>query len=212
MFITFEGIEGCGKSTQAGLLKNYLQEEGKEVVLTMEPGGSRLGLELRRILLSVENQDLSQEAELFLYLADRAQHTHSVIIPSLIAGKTVISDRFTDSTIAYQGYGRGIDPGILDQLNQLAVKGILPDITFLLDLPAENGLKRALNRNIRKNQTISEGRFEAESLEFHKKVRHGYLTWASLNQSRFVIVDATMDVGSIFAFIILKLEQFFKKF
>jgi dTMP kinase len=212
LFITFEGIEGCGKSTQACLLRDFLQNRGKEVVLTKEPGGSRLGLELRRILLSVENQDLSEEAELFLYLADRAQHTHSVISPALKAGKVVISDRFTDSTIVYQGYGRGIDPDILNQLNIMAVKGILPDITFLLDLPVEAGLKRALDRNIQKNLTMSEGRFEAESLEFHKKIRQGYLTWADLNKNRFVVVDASRDVNTIFSFIVHKLKEFFKNF
>jgi dTMP kinase len=212
LFITFEGIEGCGKSTQACLLRDFFRNRGKEVVLTKEPGGSRLGLELRRILLSVENQDLSEEAELFLYLADRAQHTHSVISPALKAGRVVISDRFADSTIVYQGYGRGIDPDILNQLNIMAVKGILPDITFLLDLPVEAGLKRALDRNIQKNLTMSEGRFEAESLEFHKKIRQGYLTWADLNKNRFVVVDASRDVNTIFTFIVHKLDEFFKNF
>lgn len=206
MFITLEGIEGCGKTTQAGLLSDFLRERGKDVVLTREPGGSRLGHDLRRILLSVENQDLSQEAELFLYLADRAQHTHSLIIPALRSGKVVISDRFIDSTIAYQGYGRGIDTGLLDQLNRLAVKGVLPDLTILFDLPAETGIKRARERNSQENLTITEGRFEAESLEFHKKIRQGYLTWAAMNRERFFIVDAAKDVETIFRVIAGKVE------
>ncbi len=211
MFITFEGIEGCGKSTQAGLLIKFLRERGKEAVLTREPGGSRLGLDLRRILLSMENQDLSEEAELFLYLADRAQHVHSLIIPSLMAGKVVISDRFTDSTIAYQGYGRGIDTGFLDQLNNMAVKGILPDLTILLDLPAEIGLKRAQSRNTQKNLTVSEGRFESESLEFHQKIRQGYLDWAARNKYRFLIVDATGNIDTIFRSITGRMEDFLAK-
>lgn len=209
MFITFEGIEGCGKSTQAGLLADFLRKKGIEAVLTREPGGSRLGRDLRRMLLSMENQDLSQEAELFLYLADRAQHVHSLIIPALGAGRTVISDRFTDSTIAYQGYGRGLDPGVLDQLNRMAVKGVLPDLTFLLDLPAKAGIKRARRRNVQDDLTIAEGRFEAESLEFHRQVRQGYLTWASLNRERFFIVDAARDPETIFRIISGKVEELF---
>ncbi len=206
MFITLEGIEGCGKSTQAGLLHDYLRKKGKEVLLTMEPGGSRLGLDLRRILLSMENQDLSVEAELFLYLADRAQHVQNLIRPSLEAGKAVISDRFADSTVVYQGYGRGIDPTVLDHLNSIATRDLLPDLTILLDLPAEAGLKRALNRNIQNNMTSSEGRFEAEGLDFHQKTRQGYLDWAALNKDRFLIVDATRDVDSIFQFIAGKVD------
>ena len=207
MFITLEGIEGCGKSTQAALLQKYLQSSGREVILTMEPGGSRLGRELRHILLSMDSQDLSEEAELFLYLADRAQHMHSLIIPALTAGKIVISDRFTDSTIVYQGYGRGIEISTLQQLNALATRGIVPDLTILLDLPAETGLKRALNRNIEQNLTRSEGRFEAESLEFHKKTRQGYLDWASNNKERFMTIDAARDVDTIFNSIKAQIEK-----
>ena len=207
MFITLEGIEGCGKSTQAALLHKYIQSSGREVILTMEPGGSRLGRELRRILLSMDNQDISEETELFLYLADRAQHMHSLIIPALTAGKVVISDRFTDSTIVYQGYGRGIEISTLHQLNALATRGIVPDLTILLDLPAETGLKRALNRNIEQNLTSSEGRFEAESLEFHKITRQGYLDWASNNKDRIMTIDATHDVDTIFNSIKAQIEK-----
>lgn len=210
MFVTFEGIEGCGKSTQAGLLRNYLLDKGREVILTMEPGGSKLGLDLRRILLSMENKDLSEQAELFLYLADRAQHTHSLIIPALNTGKIVISDRFIDSTIVYQGYGRGMDVNMLHELNTLAAKGIKPGLTVLLDLPAEAGLNRALNRNIQKNLTMSEGRFEAESLVFHQKTRQGYLDWAARNQDRFLVVDAQLDIDTISELIIRKVNKILK--
>ncbi|WP_028575273.1 dTMP kinase [Desulfonatronovibrio hydrogenovorans] len=211
MFITFEGIEGCGKSTQCRRLKSWLEEKGSQVVLTLEPGGSRLGLDLRRILLSMDNTDLSMEAELFLYLADRSQHVHTVIRPALEAGSTVISDRFADSTIVYQGYARGMDPGTLDHLNQIATTGIWPDLTVLLDLPAEIGLKRALDRNIQQNLTRSEGRFEAESLDFHNRVRQGYLAWAGRNPDRFLIVDATGSVEDIFETIRSRLESDFLK-
>lgn len=210
MFVTFEGIEGCGKSTQAGLLKSYLQNKGMEVILTLEPGGSKLGLDLRRILLSMENNDLSEQAELFLYLADRAQHMHSLIIPALDTGTIVICDRFTDSTIVYQGYGRGMDITMLDQLNSMATREIQPELTVLLDLPAEVGLKRALNRNIQKNLTMSEGRFEAESLEFHQKTRQGYLNWAAINQDRFLVINALLDIDTIFELIVQKINEILK--
>lgn len=207
MFITLEGIEGCGKSTQAVLLKNYLQQQGREVVLTKEPGGSELGLDLRRILLSMDNRDISEEAELFLYLADRAQHVFELVNPSIARGKTVISDRFADSTIVYQGYGRGLDIKMLDRLNMMAAGNVLPDTTILLDLPAEAGLERAQTRNMERNLTMSEGRFEAESIEFHRRIRKGYLAWAALNKSRFMIIDATQDLDSIHRDIIQNLKN-----
>ncbi|HCO11948.1 MAG TPA: dTMP kinase, partial [Desulfonauticus sp.] len=137
MFITFEGIEGCGKTTQAKKLKHYLEEQNKEVVLTREPGGSKLGIELRKILLSLENQGISKECELFLYLADRVEHVQQVIKPALAQGKVVISDRYVDSTLVYQGYGRGIELDLLYQLNALATNNLEPNITILLDLPVE---------------------------------------------------------------------------
>ena len=211
MFITFEGIEGCGKTTQVNKLKEYFESQGKDVLITLEPGGSRLGKTLRKILLSMESQDLTKEAELFLYLADRAQHVDQVIRPALDQGQVVISDRYADSTIVYQGYGRGLDPQTLHSFNKIATKGLWPDLTILLDLPVEIGLKRALTRNIQKKQTRDEGRFEAESIEFHNRVREGYLTWAALNKNRFIIVDATGSVDEIFEQIKNKLSEVSKK-
>ncbi len=199
MFITFEGIEGTGKSTQIKLLKNFLEEKGKEVLLTLEPGGSRIGRELRKMLLHLESKDLTGETELFLYLADRSQHMSQVILPAIKEGKAVISDRFADSTVAYQGYGRGLDPKLLHQLNEVAVTGIWPDLTILLDIDPELGLKRAMTRNIQENKTWEEGRFEAESISFHTKVREGYLTWAAINQRRIRIVDAEPAPDKVFA-------------
>ena len=190
MFITFEGIEGTGKSTQIALLKDHLESRGRRVLVTLEPGGSRIGAELRRVLLSLENRDLSPQAELFLYLADRAQHVAQVVRPALEAGTIVLSDRFADSTVAYQAYGRGLDPDLLHQLNTVAVAGAWPDLTILLDLAPEVGVTRAVERNRQEGKTNAEGRFEAESLAFHGRVRQGYLTWAARFPERIRIVDA----------------------
>ncbi|WP_027179543.1 dTMP kinase [Maridesulfovibrio bastinii] len=198
MFITFEGIEGTGKSTQITLLKKYLEEKGYEVLVTLEPGGSRIGKELRKILLNMESTDLTGESELFLYLADRAQHVSQMIKPAIDDGKIVISDRFADSTIVYQGYGRGLEPKLLRELNDVAVAGCWPDLTLLLDIEAAEGLRRATTRNIRDNKMMEEGRFEAESLEFHSRVREGYLTWAALNHERIKEVDASRDIEGVF--------------
>lgn len=191
MFITFEGIEGTGKSTQIALLKSHLEARGRKVLVTLEPGGSRIGAELRRVLLSLENRDITPQAELFLYLADRAQHVAQVVRPALEAGMVVLSDRFADSTVAYQAFGRGMDPEELHRLNTIAVGGLWPDLTIVLDLPPEVGLKRAVDRNTREGKSVAEGRFEAESLAFHARVRQGYLTWAARFPQRMRVVDAT---------------------
>ncbi|MGE4551508.1 MAG: dTMP kinase [Desulfovibrionaceae bacterium] len=199
MFITFEGIEGTGKTTQITRLRDHFQASGREVVLTLEPGGSRIGRELRRMLLHMESTDLTGPTELFLYLADRAQHVAQVVRPALAAGKIVISDRFADSTVAYQGYGRGLDPKELHRFNAVAVDGLWPDLTILLDLDPELGLKRALTRNLREGKAVDEGRFEAESLDFHSRVREGYLTWAALHPDRIRVVDAARPPDAVFA-------------
>jgi dTMP kinase len=138
MFLTFEGMEGCGKSTQCKKMIEYFVRQGHDVLHTLEPGGSPLGKELRRILLDPRNTDLSSVSELFLYLADRAQHVAAVIRPAIEDGRTVICDRFADSTVVYQGYGRGLDPALLRQLNDVAVQGLWPDVTVLLDVEPGN--------------------------------------------------------------------------
>ena len=208
MFITFEGIEGTGKTTQIKLLTEHLQVRGCDVLLTLEPGGSRIGRELRKMLLNMESRDLAPEAELFLYLADRAQHLAQVIVPALEAGKVVICDRFADSTVVYQGYGRGLDPKQLHQFNAVAVQGRWPDLTVLLDLEPEVGLKRAMTRNLREGKVNEEGRFEAESLEFHNRVREGYLTWAAIHQERIRIVDADRSPDEVFEDIRILVDEF----
>jgi dTMP kinase len=189
VFVTFEGIEGCGKSTQCRLLADRLEGLGRRVLLTREPGGSPLGRTLRSLLLNVESTDLTRESELFLYLADRAQHVARTIRPRLEQGWTVLCDRYADSTVVYQGYGRGLDPHLLHTFNTVAVSGTWPDLTLLFDLPVEEGLKRATERNAREGQCASEGRFEAESLAFHGRIREGYLHWAALHPDRFRIID-----------------------
>ncbi|QJB57824.1 dTMP kinase [Pseudodesulfovibrio sp. zrk46] len=198
MFITFEGIEGTGKTTQITKVKNYFESIGREVFLTLEPGGSRIGKELRRMLLHVDNKDIAPSTELFLYLADRAQHIAQVIRPELEAGKVVLCDRFADSTVVYQGYGRGLDTKTLQQLNEVAVDGLWPNLTILLDIDPELGLKRATLRNIEEGKAKEEGRFEAEHISFHRRIRDGYLTWAALNKDRIKIANADATPDEVF--------------
>ncbi len=198
MFITFEGIEGTGKSTQITRVKEYFEAQGKEVFLTLEPGGSRVGQELRKMLLHVDNSDLTPITELFLYLADRAQHIAQVIRPALDAGKVVLCDRFADSTIVYQGYGRGLDTTVLRQLNEVAVDGMWPDLTIVLDINPEIGLKRAMLRNLEDGKAKEEGRFEAEHISFHNRIREGYLTWAAINRDRISVANADGTPEEVF--------------
>ncbi len=208
MFITFEGMEGCGKTTQIEKLASLFFKQDQETLCTREPGGSGLGCELRQILLHPENSDLCPVSELFLYLADRAQHVTSIIKPALAQNKIVISDRFADSTIVYQGYGRGLDTEMLLRLNNEAVQGLWPDLTFLLDIEPEAGLQRAKKRDLVTNKYHIEGRFEMEQLEFHKRVREGYLAWAALHPARFVVLDAKPAPNEIFAQVQKALQNF----
>lgn len=199
MFITFEGMEGAGKSTVMTRIGKWLEETGREVVYTREPGGSALGGLLRGVLLDARNADLVPVAELFLYLADRAQHAAGVVRPALERGAVVLSDRFADSTIVYQGYGRGLDVPMLERLNALAVDGVRPDMTLLFDLDCGTGLTRAKTRNTAEGKAVSEGRFEAEDFAFHTRVREGFLDWAARNPERFVVIDAARDRETVFA-------------
>lgn len=198
MFLTIEGIEGAGKSTFLGLLEAELVKRGVDFLRTREPGGCALGRQIRPLLLDA-SQKVSDRAELFLFLADRAQHVADTIRPALERGQWVICDRYADSTIAYQGYGRGMDPEELQKLNDYATGGLWPDITFLLDLPAEVGLGRALARNGREGLTQSEGRFEAEALAFHQRIRDGFLARAARWPQRFRVLDAAQTPDAIVA-------------
>lgn len=189
MFVTFEGIEGCGKSTQCRLLARWLQDRGQDVLISREPGGSPLGTRIRELLLSMEYENMSSECELLLYLADRAQHVDTVIRPALDRGQTVLVDRFADSTVAYQGYGRGISLETLNFLNRLAVRDLWPQLTVIIDIPVDVGLKRARQRNRELGTSVTEGRFEAEQLEFHQAIRQGYLELAAAHPERCAVID-----------------------
>jgi dTMP kinase len=198
MFISFEGVEGSGKSTALGRLCAALDNRGVSCLRTREPGGSELGKSLRALLLDARQQ-VAPEAELFLYLADRAQHVRQVIRPNLEQGRLVLSDRYADSTIVYQGYGRGLPVERLFELNQLAVGGLWPDLTLLFDLDPHVGLARARARNADHGTQVSEGRFEAEALAFHQRVRKGYLAWAGRFPERFRIIDAGRFPEEVYA-------------
>lgn len=189
MFITFEGIEGCGKTTQIKRLENRLTDLGIAFVTTLEPGGTPVGKRIRHILLDARNQDLTSLSELLLYAADRAQHVARVIRPALDQGKWVLCDRFMDATVAYQGWARGQDMGLVRFLNETVTQGIRPDMTLLLDCPVEIGLGRALKRN-QDEAGAGQDRFEQEKMAFHRRVRDGYLEIAREEQQRFKIIDA----------------------
>ncbi|APG26798.1 dTMP kinase [Syntrophotalea acetylenivorans] len=189
-FITFEGIEGSGKTTQIAKVAELLRGQGYNVVTTREPGGCPISNAIREILLNPANDALENRAELLLYAAARAQHVAEVIQPALKQGQIVLCDRYTDATLAYQGYGRGLDLDLIEELNTLASGDCRPHLTLLLDMPHETGLKRALERNDTQNM-CDEGRFEQESLDFHKRVREGYLFLAQKDPQRMQVIDAT---------------------
>ena len=199
LFITFEGIEGCGKSTQSKLLTEYLKKRGLEVLSTREPGGPKISEEIREILLSNANDEMNARTEVLLYMASRSQHTAEWIIPALESGKVVISDRYYDSTLAYQGAARKIERNIIDTLTSFATFGLKPDLTFLVDLPAEVGLARIEEKNA--------DRLERESLDFHKEVRAGFLEIAEKEKDRYVILDGAMSVNEIHREIINKIDE-----
>lgn len=189
MFITLEGIEGAGKTTLLHRLASALQEQGNEVLLTREPGDSGPGRVLRDLLLNPKTT-LCPKAELFLFLADRAQHVTDIIFPALQRGITVLCDRYLDSTIVYQGYGRGLDIDMLSSLNALAIHGVWPDQTFVLDMDPTTALERAKKRNQELDTEKKEGRFEAETLLFHQKIRQGFLEWTACNPDRMHLLNA----------------------
>jgi len=197
MFITLEGIEGSGKTTQAKHMASFLQAKGIDCVLTREPGGTRIGKKIRSILLDPVSKDMSPLTELLLYNADRAQHINELIGPSLAAGKTVICDRYFDATWVYQGFTRGVDIGLVKRLHQLIFEGLKPDITILLDLLPQLGLARAWKEIENGARIEAETRFEAEALTFHKNVRLGYLELARREPERFRIIDASKDEHSV---------------
>jgi len=196
-FITFEAMEGSGKTTQIRRLKRYLTQKGIPCKATREPGGCPIAENIRKILLNPDHCEMVPLSELLLYEASRAQHVKEVIKPLLKKGMIVLCDRFTDASIAYQGYGRKVDLNWVARLNRLSSQGIKPDVTFLLDCPSDLGLKRALRRN-RVLKQEKEGRFERERAQFHQRVRRGYLSIAKKEPQRMKVIDTREGPEKVF--------------
>ncbi|MBL7648617.1 MAG: dTMP kinase [Candidatus Hydrogenedentes bacterium] len=189
-FITFEGVEGCGKSTQIALLWEYLTEAGYDVIVTREPGGTPIAEAIRGVLLNPDHENMGPAVELLLYAAARAQHVFEKIAPALAAGQIVLCDRFADSTTAYQGAGRGLHAELLHTLNEIATGGVWPDCTLLIDVPVTVGLERARSRG-RKD------RIEQESIDFHERVRQGFLSLAASDHDRIHLIPGEASVDEV---------------
>lgn len=187
LFITLEGADGCGKTTQLNLLKEYLTSRGYEIVVTREPGGKGLGEKLREILLNYDGE-VSDRCEAFLYLADRAQNIDTIIKPAINSGKIVLCDRHTDSSVAYQGYGREQNIDNINMLNELAVNGVHPDLTIVFDIDTETSMARV---------GAEKDRLESAGIEFHKRVRNGYLEIAKKNPQRIKVVNASQTIEDV---------------
>src|SRR5580698_1786536 len=194
-FITFEGMDGCGKTTQLRMLASSLRDRGKSVVETVEPGGTEIGKQIRRILLDPANSAIHPRTELLLYFASRAQNVEQVIRPALADGHVVLCDRFTDSTLVYQGCGRGLDAAIVRDLDRIACQCLHPATTILIDIDLETSLSRAKRRNERYGQ--SESRIDDESAAFHESVRKGYLALAAAEPERFIVIDGRAQIGDV---------------
>jgi len=208
--ITFEGIDGCGKSTQMRLLEQYLTEQGVAVVSTREPGGTELGRKVRSALLDGGAGSVEPLAELLLYAADRAQHVRRVVLPALAEGKVVLSDRFYDATTVYQGYARGFDLTLVNQLNELATGGLKPDLTLLFDLDAETGLKRTMRRGDGAGLAAARpDRLDQEPVEFHERVRQAYLDIAAREPQRFRVIPSAGPVEETFKMMIKAVRDLF---
>lgn len=199
-FITMEGIEGVGKSTNIGTITEYLDTKGIEYIVTREPGGTRLAEKIRELLLEDEVEPVTELTELLLVFAARAQHVETLIKPALMAGKWVISDRFTDATFAYQGGGRGVDRGTIKQLQSMVQDELTPDLTIILDLDPQTGMQRAMKRG-------KLDRFEREELEFFARVRQTYLDIAMADPRRCVIIDASQKLETVKSDLIDVLKQ-----
>ena len=203
IFITFEGTEGCGKSTQIDLLKNWFEKNSIEAFFTREPGGPEISEKIRQLLLDPSNTAMLPETEVLLYMASRSQHTGQWIIPRLNNGIHVISDRYTDSTIAYQGAARDIPLSQIEMLNSFATFGIKPDVTFIFDMDVEKGMARIASR--------SKDRLEQENINFHKSVRNGFMNVAKTESDRCIIVNAEKTIEEIHTFIVNSLKERYKE-
>lgn len=207
-FITFEGVEGSGKTTQIRLAGEFLRDRGLSVVMTQEPGGTPLGERIREILLNRSDFAISGEAEVFLFAAARAQHTDTLIRPALEKGQVVLCDRFSDATIAYQAYGRGLSLESVREVCRMATGGLSPRLTLLFDLPVEKGLERAFRRIAGRREGEREDRFERERLDFHRRIREGYLAIANEEPGRVKVLDASKDIEATRAEVRLILSSF----
>ena len=196
LFITFEGADGCGKSTQMKMLKEYLQNKGFEVTETREPGGKGLGEKIREILLNYDGE-VSDRCESFLFLADRAQNIDIIVKPAVRDGKIVLCDRHTDSSVAYQGYGRGLDIDEINRLNILSTGGLKPDLTFVFDVDIETSMSRVGNEK---------DRMESAGNEFFNKVRKGYLEIAKQEPERVKVINAKNDIETVFQDVLKEIE------
>jgi dTMP kinase len=201
LFISFEGGEGSGKSTQSKLLKEWFENEGKSVVLSREPGGTDLGKNLRKILLDNDTGDISPRSEALLYAADRAHHVYSLIRPALERGDVVITDRYFDSSIAYQGAGRILSPNEVARINRWATESLFPTLTIILDQPADIGLSRIKSAD----------RLESESIDFHNRVRQEFLQLAAVDPERYLVIDARKPVIEIHQEITSRIIEISKK-
>lgn len=199
MFITLEGIEGSGKTTQMAAIQELIQAAGHRVVSTREPGATAIGKRIRSILLDPESHDMDPLCELLLYAADRAQHLGRVVAPALAAGHVVLCDRFADATRVYQGCARGLSPRHIEILHDMVVGDTTPDMTILFDLAPEVGLERTFRALADGQRTVRESRFEKEALAFHAAVRQGYLDLARREPDRFLVVDASRSPGEVLA-------------
>lgn len=192
LFLTFEGIEGSGKSTQLARVAEALRVQGRAVTVSREPGGTAIGDAIRALLLDPRSHGITPTTEILLYAASRAQHVAEVIQPALARGEIVLVDRFIDSTRAYQGAARAIAPEIVRTLEQIATGGLLPDRTIVFDLPVQTGLQRVSVRGV-------QDRLERETLDFHERVRAAYLALARAEPQRVVVVDASREADAVFA-------------
>jgi len=197
LFIVFEGIEGCGKTTQISRAGDFLKQQKLPFIITREPGGTPIGDEIRKILLSSKNTDIIPLTELLLYTASKVQHLQQIINPALNSGTMVLCDRFFDATVAYQGYGEGILLPLIEKVHSMFLPDLAPDLTILLDCSAELGLNRSRHRIRLEGKEQAEGRFEDKELTFHERVREGYLQLARREPERFRIVDAGLSVDEV---------------
>ena len=210
-FLVLEGLNGAGKTSLQNKIALYLESRNFRVLKTREPGATGLGKALRELLLASEGVGIGNLAELFLFAADRAEHVEKIISPALKRGELVVSDRFLYSTLAFQGHGRGLDLSVVDEINRLAVSGLYPDIVILLDIDPELGLRRSSHRSLEIERRDCGDAFEKESLQFHKRVRRGFLDMARTRPEPFLVLDANCPEGEVFDRVLPVLHSWFEQ-